>query len=89
MQTQVMAHISQIQERKLNLSVAYVSGDDLLDSTDELIRDVVHLGSENTSVKLTSNTTAFLDDLEKPIICCDAYWVLVISPEVFVSAQIS
>lgn len=63
-----------IKEKKLNLKVAYVSGDDLIANAKEVINsDLKHLDAENPSIKLAPHTTDFLDDPDKPIVSCNAY----------------
>lgn len=69
-----LTNLGQILDKKLNLKVAWVSGDDLMDSVQELLRaDVKHLDSENTSVKLAADTDSFLNDTGKPVVTCNAY----------------
>jgi hypothetical protein len=69
-----VADPDQILEKKLNLKVSYVSGDDLIaDAKSILNGDLKHLDAENPSVKLAPHTTDFLDDPDKPIVSCNAY----------------
>ena len=61
-------------EKGLNLKIAWVSGDNLIDRADDLLRKHMrHLDSENPNVKLARNTDNFLDDPKKPIVSCTAY----------------
>lgn len=64
----------QVEEKKLALKVAWVSGDDLMDGATELLRKhMKHLDSSNKQIKLAKDTDNFLDDPNKPIVSCNAY----------------
>lgn len=65
---------SQIDEKDLDLQVAWVAGDNLMDKAQELLRNgMKHLDAENANIKLVKNTDNFLDDPKKPIVGCNAY----------------
>ena len=63
-----------MEEKVLGLQVAWVSGDNLIDRVQDLLRnDMKHLDEENPNIKLAKNTDNFLDDPNKPIVSCTAY----------------
>ncbi|RDA84362.1 hypothetical protein CP532_2598 [Ophiocordyceps camponoti-leonardi (nom. inval.)] len=70
-----------VSERKLNLRVAYVDGDDLLpklktliDKTSTSKRPLPHLDGHNDLVKLGDDLLSFLDDPETmPVLAANAY----------------
>lgn len=69
----------QVKSKNLNLSVAYVDGDNLLHRKDELLGRIkagefAHLDKANAEIKLAENSDAFIEDPENmPVICMNAY----------------
>jgi hypothetical protein len=64
------------RSKKLDLKVAYVSGDDLYTDIQSILRGedgMRHLDSANRQVKLAKDTDNFLDDPKKPIVSANAY----------------
>ena len=56
------------------LKVAWVSGDNLMDRAEELLRgQTKHLDAENSHVKLAKDTDSFLHDPKKPLVSCNTY----------------
>lgn len=74
-QLELLADISsKISEQGLNLTVAYVSGDDLMDRIEPLLNaGLKHLDSENGDVTLPSSVTDFRGNPDKPIVSANAY----------------
>lgn len=74
-----VAHNPQIKDKKLNLRVAYVDGDNLMHKVHQILPDLstasrVHLDGANRSVKLAENSLSFLDDpTNMPIVAANAY----------------
>lgn len=68
-----------VSSKGLDLTVAYVEGDDLLTRAYELLGDVgqeklPHLDKENTNIQLAKNTKSFLAEREiMPIVSANAY----------------
>ncbi|TVY52574.1 hypothetical protein LCER1_G007154 [Lachnellula cervina] len=63
-----------VEEKKLNLKVAWVSGDNLMDRAEELLHgQTKHLDADNSQVRLAKDTDGFLDDPKKPLVSCNAY----------------
>lgn len=68
-----------VTSKGLDLTVAYVEGDDLLPRVYDILgasgqKKLQHLDSENSSVKLAKNTEVFLADKEAmPIVSANAY----------------
>ncbi|PFH62931.1 hypothetical protein XA68_10984 [Ophiocordyceps unilateralis] len=72
---------SMVAERRLQLCVAFVDGDDLMpklhtfiSGTSSSARPLPHLDGENRNVHLAANTSSFLDDPETmPVLAANAY----------------
>lgn len=68
-----------IQEKKLNLRVAWVEGDDLYPRVETILEDITagkyaHLDARNSEVKLVKDTDTFLQERnEKPVVSANAY----------------
>lgn len=63
-----------IKEQGLNLTVAYVTGDDLMDRIEDMLKSGAdHLDSVNENVKLSKSLLSFVDDEDKPIVSANAY----------------
>ena len=66
-----------MNEKKLNLTVAYVSGDDLLDDVQKNLLETGklpnHLDHENPDVHLNELATALLDTERHPLVSANAY----------------
>ncbi|PKS08563.1 hypothetical protein jhhlp_004949 [Lomentospora prolificans] len=67
------------KEKKLNLTIAYVDGDDQMPNVHRILSDmrsgtIPHLDDANGEVKLAKDTLSFLDDRERmPIVSSNAY----------------
>lgn len=66
---------SKVEQRGLNLKVAYVDGDNLLPRIDDILnKDLAHLDSTNANVQLVKDTKTFLSQREKmPVVSANAY----------------
>ncbi|KAI9726218.1 MAG: hypothetical protein M1834_009388 [Cirrosporium novae-zelandiae] len=66
-----------IKEKNLDLTVAYVYGDNLIGRVDQLLRGkdgkLHHLDEENSGIHYARNTGNFLDNPKKPIVSANAY----------------
>ncbi|KAF3919569.1 hypothetical protein ABW20_dc0102807 [Dactylellina cionopaga] len=64
-----------IKSKGYDLTVAYVSGDNLLTEINALIKSgsLPHLDSENSQISLAKNTLSFLNDNTKQIVSANAY----------------
>ena len=67
-----------VTSKGLNLTVAYVEGDNVMHKIDEILKDtgenLPHLDDENASIQFEKNTQAFLHDKKgMPIITANAY----------------
>ena len=73
------ANASKVTSKGLDLTVAYVEGDDVLDRAYEILgtsteEKLEHLDKVNANVQLAKDTKAFLDDRERmPIVSANAY----------------
>ncbi|KAF9892613.1 hypothetical protein FE257_001015 [Aspergillus nanangensis] len=71
--------VETVQQKGLNLQVAYVDGDNLTSRADKILRNIRsgalhHLDGANGDVHYDDQTLAFLDHPEKmPIVCANAY----------------
>jgi hypothetical protein len=66
---------AQARERGLDLTVAYVSGDDLMPEIDSLLKSktIKHLDAENEEIKRVNLAESFIDNPDKPLVCANAY----------------
>lgn len=66
-----------VKSKGLDLTIAYVEGDDLMHRIDDILKDeesLPHLDKNNSSVKLVEDTKAFLTDKERnKIVSANAY----------------
>ncbi|KAF2494654.1 DUF1446-domain-containing protein [Lophium mytilinum] len=65
-----------IDEKGYDLTVAYVVGDNLMDSIEDILKDgglVPHLDELNPNVKLAKDTDNFVGNPNKPIVSANAY----------------
>ena len=71
--------MAQAKEKNLDLKVAYVDGDNLLNRKDELLGRIKagefsHLDKSNAEVQLHEHAEDFMQDPENmPVICMNAY----------------
>ncbi|KAH6988323.1 hypothetical protein BKA56DRAFT_478796 [Ilyonectria sp. MPI-CAGE-AT-0026] len=67
-----------VKEKGLNLQVAYVDGDNLLDRVQDLLKSsggqvIPHLDSQNKNIKTATDTDTFFGNPKQPIICANTY----------------
>ena len=66
----------QVTSKGLDLKVAFVMGDNLVDEMRDSIRDKglpPHFDSENSDVKVAAHTLDLLEKSDKPIVSANAY----------------